>query len=66
MFIKSLLLFVDTKTINSTKDNLIKLFNKDDRYSDNRISRQLVINCINDSVIDKNKKYILRLKREIE
>ena len=66
MFIKSLLLFVDTKTINSTKDNLIKLFNKDDRYSDNRISRQLVINCINDSVIDKNKKYILRLKREIK
>ena len=66
MFIKSLLLFVDTKTINSTKDNLIKLFNKDDRYSDNRISRQLVINCINDSVIDKNKKYILRLKKENE
>lgn len=69
MFIKSLLLFVDSNSINSTKENLLKLFNNDEynsKYSDNRISRQLVINCINDSVIDKNKKYILRLKKENE
>lgn len=69
MFIKSLLLFVDSNSINSTKENLLKLFNNDEynsKYSDNRISRQLVINCINDSVIDKNKKYILRFKKENE
>ena len=69
MFIKSLLLFVDSNSINLTKENLLKLFNNDEynsKYSDNRISRQLVINCINDSVIDKNKKYILRFKKENE
>lgn len=69
MFIKSLLLFVDDNAIDSTKENLLKLFNNDEynsKHSDNRISRQLVINCINDSVIDKNKKYILRLKKENE
>ena len=67
MFIKSLLLFADSNAINSTKENLLKLFNNDeynDKHDDNGISRQLVINCINDSVVDKSKKYILRLKKE--